>query len=241
MSAITVAAVRQVGLSSCRASRSCLRRPVRAGTLELDAVGVLEAKLPRDFAGADFSRMRADEGDKGVPLWGKTLVALFSPLIRLPCRRSLCSGFGRRLRWRGFGRRRYRRTGLAGRGGAIGLRLRRGFLRDRLLGRLANGLVNGFGRLRIRFGRLFCLAALAGLAFLAPRFGLPPPLATRSSISAMASSRRDDSRQAVGRASGPCGSRIKAAATAPMSRPASQRHIPATRRRRPSRSKKPSR
>jgi hypothetical protein len=31
------------------------------------------------------------------------------------------------------------------------------------------------------------LAGLAGLAFLAPRLGLPPPLATRSSISAMAS------------------------------------------------------
>jgi hypothetical protein len=31
-------------------------------------------------------------------------------------------------------------------------------------------------------------AALAGFAFLAPRLGLPPPLARRSSISAMASS-----------------------------------------------------
>src|SRR5882672_7549415 len=134
-------------------------------TLELDAVGVLEAKLPRDFAGADFSRMRADEGDKGVPLW-KNLVALFRHLSACLAGALLCGGFGRRLRWRGFGRRRYRRAGLAGRGGAIGLRLRRGFLRDRLLGRLANGLVNGFGRLRIRFGRLFCFGRLGGLGLL---------------------------------------------------------------------------
>ena len=46
----------------------------------------LQAKLPRDFAGAEFPRVRADEGDKGVPLW-KNLVALLCHAIRLPCRR----------------------------------------------------------------------------------------------------------------------------------------------------------
>src|SRR5712691_937378 len=143
--------------------------------LEFDAVGVLQAKLPRDFSGADFSRMRADEGDKGVPLW-KNLVALFRHLSACLAGALLCSGFGRRLRWRGFGRRRYRRAGLAGRGGAIGLRLRRGFLRGRLLGwlvsRLVSRLANRLGRLRIRFrlrfrlGRLFCFGRLGGLGLL---------------------------------------------------------------------------
>src|SRR5258708_29080364 len=55
--------------------------------LQLGAVGVLEAEFPRDLAGSDFPRMRADEGDNGVPLW-KNLVASLCHLIRLPCRRS---------------------------------------------------------------------------------------------------------------------------------------------------------
>src|SRR5258708_38074186 len=115
--------------------------------------------------------MRADEGGKGVPLW-KNLVALFRHLSACLAGALLCGGFGRRLRWRGFGRRRYRGAGLAGRGGAIGLRLRRGFLRGRLLGwlvsRLVTRFVTRFGRLRIRFrlGRLVCFGRLGGLGLL---------------------------------------------------------------------------
>src|ERR1700722_3471959 len=55
--------------------------------LQLDAVGVLQSEFPRDLAGADFSRIRADEGDNGVPLW-KNLVALLGHAIRLPSQRS---------------------------------------------------------------------------------------------------------------------------------------------------------
>src|ERR1700688_3097888 len=36
-------------------------------SLQLGAVGVLQAELARDLAGADVPRMRADEGDDGVP------------------------------------------------------------------------------------------------------------------------------------------------------------------------------
>src|ERR1700751_2025826 len=53
---------------------------------QLRPVGILQAELPRDFAGSDFSGMRTDEGDDGVPLW-KNLVALPGHSIRLPCRR----------------------------------------------------------------------------------------------------------------------------------------------------------
>jgi hypothetical protein len=59
-----------------------------------------------------------------------------------------------------------------------------------LVGLLA-GLLAGLGALvsASTLAGLSALVALAGFAFLAPRFGLPPPLATRSSINAMASSR----------------------------------------------------
>src|ERR1700722_4664043 len=47
----------------------------------------------------------------------------------------------------------------------------------------ATAFLAGFGAL----AAASTLAGFAALAFLAPRFGLPPPLATRSSISAMVS------------------------------------------------------
>src|SRR5450432_3343522 len=134
---------------------------------QLDAVGVLQAEFPRDFAGADFSRMRADKGDEGVPLW-KNLVALFCHLSACLAGALLGGGLGYWFRRRGFGRRRYRRAGLAGRGGAVRFRLGRGFLRGRFLGRLVGGLARRLGRLgiRFRFGRLLCLGRLGGFCFL---------------------------------------------------------------------------
>src|SRR6185437_14210362 len=50
---------------------------------QLDPIGVLEAELPRDLAGADFAGVRADECDNGVSL-RKTPVALPGHSIRLP-------------------------------------------------------------------------------------------------------------------------------------------------------------
>src|ERR1700693_3165616 len=54
-------------------------------TSQLGAVGVLQAELARDLAGSDLSRMRADEGDDGVP-GRKATVALLFHLILGPFR-----------------------------------------------------------------------------------------------------------------------------------------------------------
>ena len=62
--------------------------------LQLGAVGVLQAELARDLAGADLARMRADEGDDGVPA-RKAIVALLCHFIRGPCPR-----FSSQASWR---------------------------------------------------------------------------------------------------------------------------------------------
>jgi hypothetical protein len=43
--------------------------------LELDAIGVLQAELARNFAGPDLSGICLDEGDDGAPV-GKAMVIL---------------------------------------------------------------------------------------------------------------------------------------------------------------------
>lgn len=45
--------------------------------LELDAIGVLQAELPRDLAGADISVVCLDEGDDGVPVGKATVILAF--------------------------------------------------------------------------------------------------------------------------------------------------------------------
>ena len=93
--------------------------------LQLDAVGVLQAELARDLAGADLSRMRADEGDDGVPV-RKAAVALLGHSIRWPCRRFLRRRFRRlcaALAGEVLAVGRHRRARLAG---GIGFRLCRG-------------------------------------------------------------------------------------------------------------------
>jgi hypothetical protein len=44
--------------------------------LQLDAVGVLQAELARDLAGADLAWIRTDEGDDGVP--GRKAIVVFA-------------------------------------------------------------------------------------------------------------------------------------------------------------------
>ena len=102
--------------------------------LQLDAVGILQAELAGDFPRADLARIRTDKGDDGVPAW-KTIVVFclhLSPgLARALLRRRLgCSG-GLRRRCLGGGCD--RRARLAD---GFRFRLRRGFLRCRLLGGL---------------------------------------------------------------------------------------------------------
>ena len=71
---------------SCPVSRSRLRRRVRAGCVSVDPVGILQTKFARDLAGADFSRMRADECDNGVPA-PENPVALLRHCTCGPCPR----------------------------------------------------------------------------------------------------------------------------------------------------------
>ena len=73
-------------------------------SLQLDAVGILQAELARDLAGADLAGIRADEGDDGVPA-RKTIVALFV---------HLSPGLARALLRRRFGCCRFRRRRLGG-------------------------------------------------------------------------------------------------------------------------------
>ena len=79
ISAIRVSGQGAGSATSCRASRWAFVGAARAGSLQLDAVGVLQAEIAGDLAGADLAGMRADEGDDGVPL-GKAAVALLAIL-----------------------------------------------------------------------------------------------------------------------------------------------------------------
>jgi len=56
-------------------------------SFQFGAVGVLQAKFPRNLAGSNFPWLRTDKGDEGVRSW-KDLVALFCHFIRLLCQRS---------------------------------------------------------------------------------------------------------------------------------------------------------
>src|SRR5207237_4471514 len=148
--------------------------------LQLDAVGIFQAELAGDFPRADLAWIRTDKGNDGVPAW-KTIVVFslhLSPgLARALLRRRLgCSG-GLRRRCLGGGRD--RRTRLAHR---FRFRLRRGFLRRRLLGglwRVRTGrLVSSlFGGRLLRRGLLRAalrLAAALGGALVAQRVGPGP-------------------------------------------------------------------
>ena len=60
--------------------------------LQLDAVGILQAELARDLAGADLAWIRTDEGDDGVP-GRKAIVVFFASLIPGPCPRFSSQAF----------------------------------------------------------------------------------------------------------------------------------------------------
>src|ERR1700678_4035454 len=144
---------------------------------QLNPVGISEAEFPRDLAGADFPRMRADECDNGVPL-RKNLVALLGHSIRLPYPLALPTVFLAT----GF-------ATLAGEVVADAVTSARALLAASDFGFAAAFFATAFLAGFAVFATASTLAGFAALAFLAPRFGLPPPLATRSSISAIASGR----------------------------------------------------
>ena len=101
--------------------------------LQRDAVGVLQAELARDFAGADVAGIRANEGDDGVPAW-KTIVGLLAHLSPGLARALFRGRFGcGRLGCRGLGGGSDRRARLAD---GVRLRFRRRLLHRGLLGRL---------------------------------------------------------------------------------------------------------
>src|SRR3954469_19521950 len=66
--------------------------------LELDAVGVLQAELARNFAGPDLSGVCLDEGDDGCPV-GKAMVILAFHLTSNFCRHSSWPELWRRRPW----------------------------------------------------------------------------------------------------------------------------------------------
>src|ERR1700730_14792237 len=113
------------------------------------------------------ARMKATRASRS----GKTLSRCFATLSACLAGALLGGGFGCRFRRRGFGRRRYRRAGLAG-GGAVRFRLGRRFFCHCLLGRLVGGLAGRLvGRLwrlciRFNFGRLLPFGRLGGFCFL---------------------------------------------------------------------------
>src|SRR4029077_14781624 len=95
--AVTVAA-RDIGQHGCRPDIGLTDLPaafldrtlvakLAQDSLQLGAVGILEAEFTSDFASPDLFRMRADESDDGV-CGRKAPVALFGHSIRLPCQRS---------------------------------------------------------------------------------------------------------------------------------------------------------
>ena len=144
-------------------------------SFQLDAVGILQPELACDLAGADLAGMGADEGEDGVtarkallapPVHPRALPALF-----LAGAFSAAAGFDADvLAAAGTGARALLAASDLGSAAA--------FLATAFLAGLAasslSGLASDF------------VLAFAGAAFLAPRLGLPPPLAARSSISAMA-------------------------------------------------------
>src|SRR3954469_6451495 len=66
--------------------------------LELDAVGVLQAELARNFAGSDLSGICLDEGDDGCPV-GKATVILAFHLTSIWCRHFSWPELWRQLPW----------------------------------------------------------------------------------------------------------------------------------------------
>ena len=143
---------------------------------QFDAVGVLQPERAGDFAGAGLAGLRADECDDLVP-GGKASVAFSFHLSPCLARAFLGRCFRRR---RGFCRRRLGR-------GATGARA---LLTDSAFGLAAAfftaAFLAGFFAGSSPSAFAVTLAAFFGAAFLAARFVLPPPLAARSSISAIA-------------------------------------------------------
>ena len=157
--------------------------------LQLDAVGILQAELAGDFPRADLARIRADEGDDGVPA-RKTIVVFSLHLLPGPCPRSSSQAswvtvgffFADVLAAEATGARALLTASDVGFAAA--------FFAASLLGR--------FWRVRDRqlssrawHRRSIRPQPSSAAAFLAPRFGLPPPLAARSSISSNGLGERD--------------------------------------------------
>ncbi len=102
---------------------------------QFGAVGVLQAEFARDLAGADFSGMRADEGDDGVPA-PESRCRVAWPLYPLALPALSSRTFWRRA-WRAWPARSWWPcTGARALLAASDFRLCRGFFRDRLLDRL---------------------------------------------------------------------------------------------------------